>query len=84
VAIASAADAAGLVDLALSVPLLDSARASEQLGWAPQHGARETLLELLDGSRAGSGEETPPLAPSTSGRARLRELATGVGRRGGV
>jgi nucleoside-diphosphate-sugar epimerase len=74
----------GWVDLALAVPLLDSARASELLGWAPQHGARETMLELLDGLRAGSGEETPPLAPSTSGRARLRELATGVGRRGGV
>jgi nucleoside-diphosphate-sugar epimerase len=74
----------GWLDLALSVPLLESARARDQLGWDPQHGARETIVELLEGLRTGSGEETLPLAPSTSGRARLRELATGVGRRGGV
>jgi UDP-glucose 4-epimerase len=72
----------GWLDLALSVPLLDSTRARDQLDWNPQHGARETVIELLEGLRTGSGEETPPLAPSTSGRARLRELATGVGRRG--
>jgi UDP-glucose 4-epimerase len=74
----------GWLDMGLSVPLLDTTRAREELGWAPQHTAGETITELLEGLRHGSGEATPPLSPSTSGPARLRELATGVGRRGGV
>lgn len=72
----------GWFDLGLSVPLLDSGRARRELDWAPRRTATETVAELLEGLRTGSGEEMPPLAPSTSGPARIRELATGVGRRG--
>ena len=63
------------VDLALDVPLLDTSRARGELGWAPKRDARATLLEWLDGLRAGAGLATPPLAP---GRL-LVELRTRVG-----
>ena len=75
---------AGWVDLALSVPLLDTARARGELGWRPEHTATEALEELLDGVREGAGAPTPPLSPRTSGPGRIRELLTGVGRRSGV
>lgn len=55
--------AAGWVDLAFGVPLMESRRAHEELGWRPLHGADEALLELVDGLREGAGLDTPPLAP---------------------
>jgi UDP-glucose 4-epimerase len=74
----------GWFDLGMSVPLMDSSRARTELGWTPRVGADEALRELLEGMREGAGDETPPLAPQTSGPLRLRELATGIGRRAGV
>jgi nucleoside-diphosphate-sugar epimerase len=71
----------GWVDMALSVPILDTSRAREELGWTPRRTAGEALLELLDGMREGAGTDTPPLDPGTSGPARVRELLTGVGAR---
>jgi len=53
----------GWIDLALGVPLLDTTRARERLGWEPRRSASDALLELLDGIRAGDGAPTPPLAP---------------------
>jgi UDP-glucose 4-epimerase len=72
---------AGWVDLAFGVPMLDTTRAREELGWEPRHDAGEALLELLDGLRAAAGVDTPPLAPDAGGPLRVRELLTGVGRR---
>jgi nucleoside-diphosphate-sugar epimerase len=66
-------------DLTLSSPLLDTARARTELGWAPRHSAEDTVLELIDGWRRGSGLPTPVLDPSTSGPLRVREVLTGVG-----
>jgi nucleoside-diphosphate-sugar epimerase len=71
----------GWLDLALAVPLLDSARAHGELGWKPDHGAGDALLELLSGLRKRDGIETAPLAPDTGGALRVRELLTGVGAR---
>jgi hypothetical protein len=71
----------GWVDMALSVPLMDSARARSELGWAPRHGALDTLSELLRGLRQGSDFPTPALARDCSGPLRIRELLTGVGAR---
>ena len=71
----------GWVDMALSVPLLDTTRAREELGWAPRHSSREALLDLLQGLREGSGVDTPPLAPHAGGPLRVREILTGVGGR---
>jgi nucleoside-diphosphate-sugar epimerase len=71
----------GWVDMALAVPLMDTTRAHAELGWQPRRTSGEALLELLDGMRDGAGLETPPLSPRTTGPARSRELATGVGAR---
>ena len=67
--------------MGLSVPLMDTARAREELGWEPRHGADDALRDLLEGLRAGEGLETPPLEPGGAGPLRARELVTGVGRR---
>lgn len=72
----------GWVDLALSVPLMDTRRAEEELGWLPRHTAENALRELLEGLREGAEERTPPLARTTAGRLRSREISTGVGERG--
>jgi nucleoside-diphosphate-sugar epimerase len=69
----------GWLDMALSVPLLDTRRAREELGWQPRRDAVATLLELLDGLRDGAGIATPPLDPSTSGPLRVREVLGGLG-----
>jgi nucleoside-diphosphate-sugar epimerase len=66
----------GWLDLALGVPLLDTARALQELGWKPRHGADEALLDLLVGLREGAGLETPPL---TTEKSRAEEILTGVG-----
>ncbi|WP_199440025.1 NAD-dependent epimerase/dehydratase family protein [Umezawaea beigongshangensis] len=55
---------AGWVDLALASPLLSAERARTELGWVPQHDARDALRELLAalGHRRGV-TGSPPLAP---------------------
>jgi hypothetical protein len=72
---------ASWIDLALGVPLMDAARATELLGWAPATSSLDALAELLRGLRAGTGFPTPPLEPKAGGPIRIRELATGVGAR---
>jgi nucleoside-diphosphate-sugar epimerase len=71
----------GWLDMGLGVPLLDTTRARTELGWEPQRTATEALLELIEGMHDRAGVETPPLARGTSGPERVRELATGAGRR---
>ncbi len=74
----------GWIDMGLSVPMLETSRAREELGWSPRHTAVEAVTELLQGLAETAGDATPPLARTTSGRARVREVATGVGARDGV
>jgi nucleoside-diphosphate-sugar epimerase len=71
----------GWVDMALGVPIMDTSRIRDELGWAPRHSSGSALLELLEGMRSRAGADTPPLAPGTTGPLRVRELATGIGRR---
>jgi UDP-glucose 4-epimerase len=71
----------GWVDLALGVPLMDVTRAREELGWAPERGADEALMDLLNGLREGAGLATPPLDRKGGGPLRVKEFLTGVGRR---
>jgi nucleoside-diphosphate-sugar epimerase len=52
----------GWVDMALAVPLIDSARAHTELGWTPAHRSTDALLELLEGMRTRADFPTPPLA----------------------
>ena len=71
----------GWLDMALGVPLMSSQRARDELGWAPRKDATATLMELIDGLRAGAGLDSPPLDPASSGTARANEFRTGVGAR---
>src|SRR5215216_5616365 len=71
----------GWLDMALSVPVMDTSRARRELGWEPQRSADEALLDLLEGLRTGAGLDTPPLSPKTGGPFRIREILTGVGGR---
>jgi nucleoside-diphosphate-sugar epimerase len=71
----------GWIDLALGVPMMDTTRAREELGWEPTATSLEALEDLLHGLRHAEGAPTPPLEPSAGGPARARELATGVGQR---
>jgi ferritin-like metal-binding protein YciE/nucleoside-diphosphate-sugar epimerase len=70
----------GWLDMALSVPLMSSDRAREELGWEPRHDGMAALEELLEGLREGHGAPTPPLKTDSAG-ARLDDLKTGVGAR---
>ncbi|MDQ3943132.1 MAG: NAD-dependent epimerase/dehydratase family protein [Actinomycetota bacterium] len=71
----------GWLDMARSVPIMDTTRARTELGWTPERSADEALLDLLEGLRTGAGLDTPPLSPKTSGPFRIREIMTGVGER---
>ncbi|MQA94371.1 MAG: NAD-dependent epimerase/dehydratase family protein [Streptosporangiales bacterium] len=70
-----------LFDAVLRLPLMDTGRARQELGWSPRHDALDAVREFLDGLRDGAGMDTPPLSAATGGRGRVREFATGVGRR---
>ena len=72
----------GWVDMALAVPLMDSSRAREVLGWQPRRDAGSALLELLEGIRSSAGSPTPTLQPGGDGRLRAREILSGLGSRG--
>ena len=71
----------GWLDLALGVPLMDTTRAREELGWTPARTAGEALLELIDAMRRGEGLDTAPLEAGNAGPLRVREFLTGVGAR---
>jgi UDP-glucose 4-epimerase len=67
-----------LVDLFLSLPLMDTRRAQEELDWHPRHSSTDALRELLEGFRKGAGGATAPLrADSPAGR--IEEISRGVG-----
>jgi UDP-glucose 4-epimerase len=51
----------GWLDLLYGVPVMDTTRAREALGWEPRHAARDVLAELLDGMRDHAGAPTGPL-----------------------
>jgi UDP-glucose 4-epimerase len=71
----------GWFDLAMQSPLLDTTRARTELGWTPRYTSEAALLDLLAGLREDAGLSTPPLEKKAGGRLRLREFATGVGKR---
>jgi UDP-glucose 4-epimerase len=71
----------GWVDMALGVPLMSVERAGAELGWSPRHSSTQAIEELVAGLRDAAQDDTAPLARSTSGPARVRELLTGIGKR---
>jgi UDP-glucose 4-epimerase len=71
----------GWIDLALGVPMMDTTRAREELGWEPSATSLEALDDLLKGLRHAEGAPTPPLEPTAGGPLRAREIVTGVGQK---
>jgi UDP-glucose 4-epimerase len=71
----------GWVDLALGVPMMDTTRAREELGWEPTVSSLDALEDVLQGMRNAEGGKTPPLDPTAGGPMRSREIATGVGQK---
>ncbi|MDQ0381650.1 NAD-dependent epimerase/dehydratase family protein [Amycolatopsis thermophila] len=70
----------GLLDTVLRLPIMDTTRARDELGWIPRHDSLQAIGEFLSGLRRGVGMDTPPLAPDDAGR-RLHEVNTGIGSR---
>ncbi len=52
----------GWVDLAVGVPVMDTTRARQELGWQPKRTSGEALRELLEGFADRAFGPTPPLA----------------------
>jgi len=68
-----------LFDAVLRLPLMDSDRAREELGWSPRTTAAEAVSAFLVGLREGAGMDTPTLTRRLPHGGRLQELLTGVG-----
>ncbi|EKU47566.1 NAD-dependent epimerase/dehydratase family protein [Brevibacterium sp. LS14] len=64
----------GWLDMGVSVPLMDNAKAKQDLGWRPEHSASDAARDLLDGLREGTGAASVPL--------RDRDVADQVSRTG--
>ncbi len=47
----------GWIDLALSVPIMNVARAKRELAWSPRRGADDALEELLEGNATWTGRQ---------------------------
>jgi UDP-glucose 4-epimerase len=73
-----------LLDLALGLPVMDTSRATTELGWRPQVDALAAIGSVIEGMAHGAGGATPPLRPEASGPLRWREVASGVGERDDV
>lgn len=65
---------AGWLDMGFALPLLDSSRARNELGWSPRADAVTVLREVIEGMREGVAARTPVLRRRTVGRA-LRDFA---------
>ena len=64
----------GWVDISLRAPLLNTARARQELDWAPTMDAAEALLETLAGMAAGRGGASPVLRRRAGGAGRVLEV----------
>lgn len=53
----------GWLDMAMSVPVMDTSRAQRELDWRPQHDAKSALHELLTAMAEGRGAASAPLRP---------------------
>jgi UDP-glucose 4-epimerase len=51
----------GWLDMGLAVPIMDTTRAHEVLGWEPRHSSLEAIRDVLSGMADAEGEPTPPL-----------------------
>lgn len=65
-----------LLDAALRLPIMDTARARSELGWSPRYTSEDAVAEFLGGLRDRAGMPTPPLeGGATSPAATPAELS---------
>ncbi len=57
----------GWIDLAYSVPVLDTTRAETELGWSPRHSAPEVIAEVVQGMTTPDSAGSPVLRARTVG-----------------
>jgi hypothetical protein len=69
-----------LFDAVRRLPVMDTARARNELGWSPRRSSLDALQDLREGLRASAGMNTHP-CPRAGSPLRAREVLTGVGRR---
>ena len=50
----------GWVDMAFAVPIMDTTRAREELGWEPRKTSEDAFRELLEGMQDGARPATTP------------------------
>lgn len=53
----------GWLDMGMSVPVMDTSRARQELGWQPRYEAEEAARELLTAMADGRGTGSAPLRP---------------------
>ncbi|WP_067813323.1 NAD-dependent epimerase/dehydratase family protein [Nocardia inohanensis] len=68
-----------LLDAFLRLPVMDTTRARDELGWNPRFSSLDAVREVIDGVRTAADIDTPALARSASGHLRIREFASGIG-----
>jgi len=54
----------GWLDMGLSVPIMDTTRAREELRWEPRRSSLDAIGDVLSGIADAEGEPTPPLEPA--------------------
>lgn len=69
----------GWVDLAFAVPLLDTTRARDVLGWRPAYDAEAVLAETVEGVRTAAADRSPVLRPRS-----IKQVLSDAVRRGPV
>lgn len=68
-----------LFEAFIRLPVMDTSRAREELGWSARHSSTTAVSDFVRGLRSAAGGASPPLRSPIPG-GRVRELATGVGR----
>lgn len=68
----------GWLDLAFTVPLLDSSRARRELGWIPQWSSTEALADVIKGVAEEAHTDSPPLRRRSMVEQLYRDLTKGL------
>jgi UDP-glucose 4-epimerase len=68
----------GWLDLAFTVPLLDSSRAHSVLGWTPKWSSTDALADFLDGVAHQAHAESPPLRQRSMLELLRRDVTDGL------
>lgn len=67
----------GWLDVAISVPMLDTSRARQQLGWTPTRTGPQVLQEVVAGMLHAGSDDTPALRPRSVPGQLARALRAG-------